>query len=55
MDRTELMPIALASAVALILGLILLLVLPATVLGLPTPVLVLGAIAGAFICAVRWL
>jgi hypothetical protein len=55
MDRSEFMPIALVSALAFLFGLLSLFVLPASIIGFPTPVLVLAGVGAAFLGAIRWL
>jgi hypothetical protein len=55
MDREMLMPIALVAAAALLLGPLALLILPSDVIGLPTPLVVLGGMSGSILAAVRWL
>ena len=55
MDREMVMPIALVAAAALLLGPLGLVILPSELMGLPTPILVLGAMSGSILAAVRWL
>jgi hypothetical protein len=55
MDRSVFLPVAGAGAAAFFAGHLSLYVLPGELIGLPTPMLVLGAVAGGILAALRWL
>jgi hypothetical protein len=55
MDRFILHPVVGIGAVVLFVGHLGMYVLPSTLAGLPTPILLIGGMAAAISAAVRWL